>query len=305
MATEQFTAHHVPEGFFQLIKADVGTDLHGIHGQLIVSKTARPCHWSQNTWCDARYVKIKSIGDAVRQLKDIQRNWRPYSFQLHRRAQLIADGLPKVKADVLKFPETIATPDCGAFTLIDAQTMFFAPRTTRPFPDGIPVFAENKTDPPSRAYLKLWELFTLLKSWPKPGELCLELGASPGGWTWVLAANCCADVIAVDRSPLEDRLGTLANIKFRKGNAFAVKPEEIGKIDWLFSDIVCYPEKLYEFVQQWRAAEACKNFVCTLKFQGDAHYGVIDKFAAIPGSQLLHLAANGHELTWVLRGDQP
>ena len=57
-------------------------------------------------------------------------------------------------------------------------------------------FQEDKTSPPSRAYLKLWELFTRLGHWPRSGERVLDLGASPGGWTFVLANQLGANVVA-------------------------------------------------------------------------------------------------------------
>ena len=42
--------------------------------------------------------------------------------------------------------------------------------------------------------------------------------------------------------------------------------------------------------------------MCTLKFQGDSHYGAIRRFEAVPGSRLVHLYENKHELTWMLAG---
>ena len=42
-----------------------------------------------------------------------------------------------------------------------------------------------------------------------------------------------------------------------------------------------------------------RNFVCTIKFQGETDHGAAAAFAAIPGSRLLHLHHNKHELTWM------
>ena len=41
-----------------------------------------------------------------------------------------------------------------------------------------------------------------------------------------------------------------------------------------------------------------RNFVCTLKFQAETDHATAAKFAAIPGSRLMHLSCNKHELTW-------
>jgi len=71
---------------------------------------------------------------------------------------------------------------------------------------------------------------------------------------------------------------------------------------WLFSDVVCYPARLLSLVERWLAAGTCRNFVCTVKFQGETDHATSRRFAAIPGSQLRHLFHNKHELTWIKPG---
>jgi 23S rRNA (cytidine2498-2'-O)-methyltransferase len=184
----------------------------------------------------------------------------------------------------------------GSFTLFDEGTLVYSAECTSLFPDGEPEFIENKTDPPSRAYLKLWEFFTLRQAAPRAGETVIDLGSSPGGWTWVLD-QLGANVISVDKAPLAESLKLSSRVKYLNESAFALEPV---KVDWLFSDVICYPERLLELVQRWRAAGAARNFVCTLKFQGPTDFAVIDEFLKIPGSGVTHLNANKHELTWFL-----
>ena len=116
-----------------------------------------------------------------------------------------------------------------------------------------------------------------------------------------MLASLGAQVLAVDRAPLAPNVAEMPNVEMLQGNAFTATPERVGPVDWLFSDVICYPEKLYRYVQLWLAAGACRNFVCTLKFQGAEHYGAIGQFASLPGSQVLHLFHNRHELTWLCR----
>jgi 23S rRNA (cytidine2498-2'-O)-methyltransferase len=52
-------------------------------------------------------------------------------------------------------------------------------------------------------------------------------------------------------------------------------------------------------VQKWLQAGNVRCFVCTLKFQGATDFAAMHAFAAIPGSRLLHLHHNKHELTWI------
>jgi 23S rRNA (cytidine2498-2'-O)-methyltransferase len=82
-------------------------------------------------------------------------------------------------------------------------------------------------------------------------------------------------------------------------SAFALDPRAIGPVDWLFSDVVCYPKRLPGLVQKWLAAAAVRRFVCTVKFQGATDFEAMRQLAAVPGSRLLHLHYNKHELTWI------
>jgi 23S rRNA (cytidine2498-2'-O)-methyltransferase len=73
----------------------------------------------------------------------------------------------------------------------------------------------------------------------------------------------------------------------------------VGPVDWLFSDVVCYPKRLLALAKNWLTSGLARRFVCTIKFQGATDFEVMREFAAIPGSKLLHLHHNKHELTWV------
>ncbi len=167
-----------------------------------------------------------------------------------------------------------------------------------PLANGEAVFKENKAAP-SRAYLKLWETFTLHGVAPAAGELCVDLGSCPGGWTWVLQ-SLGARVIAVDKAPLDPEVARLPGVEWLKKDAFKLEPASLGKIDWLFSDIICEPKRLWELVSRWRESGSARGYVCTLKFKGKTDAATADKFAGVPGSRLLHLHNNKHELTWIL-----
>ena len=120
---------------------------------------------------------------------------------------------------------------------------------------------------------------------------------SPGGWTWVLS-ELGLDVTAVDKAPLAPELTRRANVRAVKKDAFTLKPADVEAVDVFFSDIICDPIRLFELVEKWRAA-GVDRFVCTLKFKGDTDFAIMDRFAEIPGSRLVHLFANKHEVTWI------
>jgi 23S rRNA (cytidine2498-2'-O)-methyltransferase len=260
---------------------------------------ARPAAWAQNIWYEPQRIEIASIGDGARKLRAIQRNWALYDFHLHRRAALIQQQLPKLSAKPLAFGEAPPTAPLGSWTLLDADTVLAAPRCSSPFPHGEVRFLEDRAGPPSRAYLKLWEAFTLLGRRPGAGEICLDLGASPGGWTWALQ-KLGAQVISVDKAPLDPAIAALPGVTHLIRSAFALDPAAIGPVDWLFSDVVCYPKRLFRLVRRWLEAGRARNYLCTIKFQGATDHQSAHAFAEVPGSRLLHLSANRHELTWAL-----
>mgnify|MGYP002635450671 CR=1 FL=1 len=273
-----------------------------VHDRLILSdQPAINAHWAQNIWRNPKTFQIVSINDAAAQLKALQRNWCLHSYQLHRRAKLILEKLPPVKSRTLPFPSPLPTAPLGSFTLLDEKTLLASSDCSSPFPNGEVHFVEDKEGPPNRAYLKLYEALTLAGIQPQAGEFCIDVGGSPGGWAWVIH-KCGADVLSIDRSPLSPSIARLRGVSFQKRDAFSLLPKDFEQkgqaVDWLFSDLICYPEKLYEWIMQWIESGICKNFICTLKFKGEPDLSIIKKFATIPNSHVQHLFHNKNELTW-------
>jgi 23S rRNA (cytidine2498-2'-O)-methyltransferase len=272
------------------------------HGRLLIAEgDAIASAWAANVWHDVQEIAIDSIGDAAQKLRAVQRNWAMYAPLHYRRAALIQNRLPHVSAKPLTFPGALPTAPLGSWTLLAPDRILHAARCASPCPNGEIAFVEDRSGPPSRAYLKLWEAFTRLGMWPGPGARCLDLGATPGGWTWVMA-KLGAEVIAVDKAPLDPAVASMPGVAWRGESAFALDPESFGRIDWLCADIICYPARLLNLVQRWLAAGTVRHVVCTLKFQGDTDHDTAAAFAAIPGGRLFHAHHNKHELTWVRLG---
>lgn len=305
--SETLTGYLAPEDFEAELVHEIGLDPSACvlarHGRLLVverpADAAAPAMaWAQNTWNDARLLPIASIGDGVRQLRAIQRNWTLWPVANHRRATLIADGLPPLKSKPLVFGEPLPTAPLGGWTLVEPGLILAAARTTSAVPHGEVRFVEDREAPPSRAYLKLWEALTIAGVRPGPGDHCLDLGSSPGGWTWV-AASLGATVDSVDKADLDPRVAAMPGVRVRRESAFGLDPALEPAVDWLFSDVICYPERLLRLVERWLAAGTARRVIATLKFQGATDFGTIERFKAIPGSRLVHLFHNKHELTWI------
>lgn len=292
------TAYLAADGFIDDLVEELG-EVRAVHGRLVLADgPPRQAAWAANIWFDPVLIDAPSIGEGARALRDLQRNWALYSFAHHRRATLIEAKLPPVRFKPLPYPSEAPKAPLGSWTLLEPNRILAAKHCSSPFRHGEVEFVEDKKTPPNRAYLKLWEVFTLLGTRPQPGETCLDLGASPGGWTWVLHETG-AKVIAVDKAPLDPRIAGLPRVSARKESAFGLDPAALGPVDWLFSDVICYPERLLRLVERWLTAGTARRFVCTIKFQGKTDHQTARAFAAIPGSRLMHLHHNKHELTWV------
>lgn len=260
-------------------------------------------YWARTVMLEPFFLNFKTIGEAANNLKEIQRNWAPYQYTCFRRAQLIQEKLPYINLKDRKFPVKIPQSPIGLYTLIDENNLIASAKTTSFLPAGSLPFIEDHENPPSRAYLKIQESLTmanLLNGTPLPdsNSRCFEAGACPGGWTWVLI-NLGAQVYAVDRAELAPELMSNPLVKFKAHDAFTLRPEEIGPIDWLFSDVICYPERLFEWINMWLKYNPNLNMICTIKMQGSINWTLIQQFADIPGSKIVHLNYNKHELTWI------
>ena len=297
------TAYLAAEGFIDQLQEELqraGLEVVHRHERLLICDgPAVPAAWAATIWHDCHELGIESIGNAAKALRGVQRNWAMYAPLHHRRAALIQERLPHVSAKPIVFPAAVPTAPLGSWTLLAPDRLLMAARCSSPFANGEVAFVEDRTGPPNRAYLKLWEALVRMGRWPGPGERCLDLGASPGGWSWVLA-RLGAEVIAVDKAPLDPKVAAMPGVSWRGESAFALEPASVGPIDWLCSDIVCYPSRLLRLIETWRAAGLVKNFVCTLKFQGATDHEAAAQFAAIPGAELVHLHHNKHELTFLL-----
>lgn len=294
-----FAVYHAAPGLLAELVAELGDAVTAVRDPLVVADgPARRPAFAANVWTAPEFLPADSIGQAAKTLKAIQRNWSVVPSGHFRRAALVADKLPKVTARPLVFGAPLPEAPLGAFTLWEENLLLASPTTSEPVPDGVYRFAEDRDGPPSRAYLKLWELFTRLRFAPSPGQLCLDMGGSPGGWAFVLA-GLGARVFCIDKAPLARNVAADPLVSWCQGSAFGLDPRHAGAVDWLFSDVICYPDRLYDWLSRWLDLGACRRFVLTVKLQGATDFALLDRFRAVPDSRLLHLSHNKHELTFV------
>lgn len=117
-------------------------------------------------------------------------------------------------------------------------------------------------DGPSRAAMKLEEALSSLSLQPGKGELCVDLGAAPGGWTQRLIQRG-ARVHAIDPGDLTAELMRHPKVKHFKASAFAFEPEEPA--DWLFCDMAWRPLEVAQLLAKWARRGWASMLVANLK----------------------------------------
>lgn len=265
----------------------------------IHEKTDTNWIWPNTTWLEPIVLKVDSIKDASKKLRAAFAGaWVSYTPYLHRRTKLIEENIKTHKLKRYDYLDPI-TP-YAEWMLLDENTILYSLNNTGKTPMGQIEFNEDKDSPPSRAYLKLWETFTFHVKPPTKSDIVMDLGACPGGWTWVLK-NHAAQVISVDKASLDKKILAAPNVSYLAQDAFKLRKEDVQGVSWLFSDIACYPEKLLELIKYWLTVDEIKNFICTVKLQDRFKPEQVQAIQNIEGSKLFHLYQNKNELTWILQ----
>ncbi|CAN5519004.1 SAM-dependent methyltransferase [soil metagenome] len=261
--------------------------------------------WPRDTWVEAEVFEFESISKAVARLRELSKlPWRHVSLASHRRGELIEQAFSsktkilKMQAGKVAWPENNArSRSQPSFALIGPNKLVACLAPSDEAPGGAWNFDEDREGPPSRAYLKLWEWGWRTSVLPAVGETAFDLGASPGGWTWVLA-QAGLNVRAFDRAPLDLKLPKKISdrIHFSKGDAFQVVPQNSPATDWVFCDVIAEPHRTVELIESWIPTKA--GLVFTIKFKGETDFASTDRLQKIPGAHVRHLDVNKHEVTF-------
>lgn len=256
-------------------------------------------YWVLDYW-PVDQLEFVSVSDGAKQLRRLAKNWAYAGAVAFRRGQLIAGELRVKAMKELVYPVQGDDRVYHAFTLAGQNTLLWSAQPLKGrFAGGKMRFEEDRKGPPSRAYLKLEEALTLSGLVFRPDDAVVDLGATPGGWSYV-AALSGAEVDMIDRSRPDEKLFVrFPKIRYHKGDGLNPPEVLLERATVLLSDMACEPVKLLQSVMRWMQLPQLRFMVCTLKFHGRSDKGLIREFAALAGSEIYHLWNNGHELTWV------
>jgi 23S rRNA (cytidine2498-2'-O)-methyltransferase len=141
------------------------------------------------------------------------------------------------------------------------------PADSAPWPLGIPRL-KQLAEAPSRSALKLDEaLLTLLDADDRarllqPGMRAADLGAAPGGWTWVLTRHGL-HVTAVDNGPLREHVLATGQVEHLRADGFHWQPPR--PLDWMVCDMVEQPRRVADRMATWFREGWCRQAIFNLK----------------------------------------
>ena len=141
------------------------------------------------------------------------------------------------------------------------------PGDSAPWPLGIPRLKLH-ADAPSRSALKLEEaLLTLVDDATRErqlqhGKTAADLGAAPGGWTWVLARQGLR-VIAIDNGPLRPHVLEHGLVEHLQADGFRWQPSQ--PLDWMVCDMVEQPSRVARRMGDWFREGWCRQAIFNLK----------------------------------------
>ncbi len=201
-------------------------------------------------------------------------------------------------ADIALVQAVLTAPDKGYVSAATAARAHDLRAILSPFIGGDIPHAEDKAAP-SRAFAKVIEAELRLGQQIERGQTCVDLGASPGSWSYV-AIQRGAHVIAIDRSPLRDDLMRNLRLQFVQADAFKFKPDT--PVDWLICDIIAAPQRSIDLLLEWLREKQMRRFIVTLKFKGADEYHLFDQLKSealqmCSDFRLTRLCANKNEVT--------
>ncbi|WP_437880554.1 23S rRNA (cytidine(2498)-2'-O)-methyltransferase RlmM [Pseudomonas sp. LRF_L74] len=147
------------------------------------------------------------------------------------------------------------------------------------WPMGIPRLKFPR-EAPSRSTLKLeeaWHQFIPREQWETrlSGDMTgVDLGASPGGWTYQLVRRGML-VTAVDNGPMAESLMDTGLVTHLMVDGFVWKPRQ--PVDWMVCDIVEKPARNAALLDDWIGGGHCREAVVNLKLPMKQRYAEVKR----------------------------
>ncbi len=130
---------------------------------------------------------------------------------------------------------------------------------------------------PSRAAMKLAEAIDWLGTGPAPGDRCVDLGAAPGGWSYI-ALERGAQVVGVDPGAMADVITSHRGYRHVRGSAFDFEPD--APVDWLLCDMVWRPLEVAGLLGKWARRGWARMLIANVKLPMKSKVEFVDRIAS-------------------------
>ncbi len=153
-----------------------------------------------------------------------------------------------------------------------------------PFYMGIPRL-KFPSDAPSRSTLKLEEAFHIFiphDEWDErlgSGMYAVDLGASPGGWTYQLVKRSMM-VHAVDNGAMAESLMATGQVMHHQADGFKFEPPR-NNVYWLVCDMVEKPSRVAQLAADWVVNGWCREAIINLKLPMKKRYEEVNQNLAL------------------------
>lgn len=119
------------------------------------------------------------------------------------------------------------------------------------WPGGAPLLPQpvEEKEVVSRAYYKLFEALMWAGIHIKDGDVCAEIGSSPGGACQLLLERN-AKVIAIDPAELEPEIAEHENLRYIRARGKEVKKRELKDVRWLMADLNVAPKYTLDTIEE-------------------------------------------------------
>lgn len=152
------------------------------------------------------------------------------------------------------------------------------PENNSPLENGI-LRLKFPNEAPSRSTLKLEEAFIQFipkHQWDKRlagGLNAVDLGASPGGWTYQLVKRSMM-VTAIDNGPMAESLMETGQVRHLMVDGFKFEPQK-RNIYWLVCDMIEQPQRVADRIADWIINGWCQESIFNLKLPMNKRYETV------------------------------
>ena len=207
----------------------------------------------------------------AKELSAFCRKFQPHMEKALRTRKLLADDSRAPRLHVF---------------FIDSATAWLGiadPDNSSPWPMGIPRL-KAVHGAPSRSAQKLAEALQVFLS---PAERAdrlhvgitgVDLGAAPGGWTWVLVRNGL-QVIAIDNGKLNEAVMATGQVEHLRADGLTWRPRR--PVHWLVCDMAEKPARVAALMADWLAEGHCSEIIFNLKLPMKKRYEEVEYCRAL------------------------